>query len=556
MRMTPFTRALMAGTALILIAGCGGGSEDTATISTAADSPSPMDAPFTYREGEPIDVATALEAAGLGGTISYASANFDDELGATVLTDVRAGDDEASVTIARAELFGVDTDTLMTVRQGAAMEDMAPLFRKIRLYDVDANFPIEQEGGAVGRGTFTAGGVDIDTLSVKSPGERGYEGLSDRQASALGLQSLEFGGMALKTAVIDVPTGATDEDRAKIEVADGRLGAYRQGAFDGMLAKNISFEMKQDVDAIQESLSALGTDTSFLSNNLLQQLAFPRQQSGTVGEFSWDGFSVANLLPYLERDETPPLDAKNLISVGGMEMIDQVGYREGRKVSTTEKVTLSPIEFDHLMPKSFKMTSEGAVTDATAFFGDANPEITEILMNNGLDEIEGNATIVYDYEPKQGRINLNMETDANGLYETDFNLSLSDFDYPALISGDEAAIEAAQGQLSLANVTMRLEDDKLLDTLFAAIGVEQDRDPAVIRQQLSGLITFGALQGARFSPRVPDYAAALSSFINEGGTLTISATPDAPVSFQSLTAVTEENPASVLDTLDLTVTKN
>ncbi|MEM9232943.1 MAG: hypothetical protein AAGA69_01735, partial [Pseudomonadota bacterium] len=65
-----------------------------------------------------------------------------------------------------------------------------------------------------------------------------------------------------------------------------------------------------------------------------------------------------------------------------------------------------------------------------------------------------------------------------------------------------------------------------------------------------------AMQGAQISPRIPEYATALTAFLSDGGTLTIAVDPDAPVTFGGLAAAGGEgNPAVLLDTLNVTVTQ-
>jgi hypothetical protein len=290
----------------------------------------------------------------------------------------------------------------------------------------------------------------------------------------------------------------------------------------------------------------------FMNTPILKNMLFPEEQRGTIKTVKWDGMSFSGLLPYLESGEKAPVTATDLLSVGALEVLDQSVYINGKRAATTERTYLAPIEFVHFMPREVRMVSEGSTADLTAYVGDSNPEIVSILKNNKLDRVTGESEVLYTYDPKGGDVSLAMTGDAENFYELDFDLNITDFDYPAM-AGGEGAGQAAMMQTAIEGMTLRLKDEKLLDTIFAVVGAATEQDPAQLRAQATGLVTLGAVQGGQISPRIPNYATAVSNFLSEGGTLEIRIAPENAVTLGQLQQAGGSNPGAVLDELNLTV---
>lgn len=558
--------ALLGATAALALVACGSDDKDKAADTkverpASMSSASPLDKPFTLKDAEPMDVPAFLAGFGLDQMLTYSSAEFDDKLGAAVLTDVKPAGEDQMVSVGRVEVYGLNEDAINTLKSGGSLEDMTEVFKKIRLYDLNAEFPIPDEDAWMmdeanqpepGKGIVSIGAMEFDSLSLMSKtGEE--DGMAHEGADmAEKLKSMAFGGMAMKDFLVDM-SGIEGGQAVKLSASDMRVGSYSNGVFGGLFAKDFGYGIKQTDESIAETLGSMGQGAAILMNSPLKNMLFPKEQSGTIGEFRWDGMSIAGMMPYMESGEKPPVSAKDLISVGGAEFLDQEVFINGKKAATVKRTTMSPIEFYHFMPKQIKVVSEGSVADLTAYAGDEHPEITSVLKNNGLDKVEGDSSMLYKFDPKAKTIALTSNADAKGLYGFDLDLNIGSFDYDALVAEDSDG-EAAMMNTTIKGMSLKLKDVKLLDTAFAVAGVMNDTDPAQLRQQAVGIVSLGALQGAQFSPRVPDYATAVSSFLSDGGTLEIKIAPSDPVALSALASAGEGgNPAAILDTLNLTV---
>lgn len=537
----PMKTILLGACAAVALVACGSsdkGSSDSgkAASNIASFSASPLDKPYMLKDAEPIDVDALF-----GGMLSYDTADFDGKIGATVLTNVTGPAGGEMLKIGRVELYGVDTDTIDALKSGEPMEAKGELFNKVRLYDLATAFPIEETGG---NGTISVDALEIDTLALQTGGSDDFADIA---------KAVTFGGLSLKGMsmnVVDAPEAMGDISMA---VKDMRLGDYDAGKFGGMKLAGMSYEISQDDANVAEALEAFGPAAGMLSSGPLRNILFPEKQSGTIGTMSWNGLNMSGLLGYLEKDEKPPITATDLISVGAMTFTDMTQDVNGKRAGSVKKFSMAPIEFEHFMPKAIKIVSEGEEYDLTAYAGDDQPEILEILKSNGLDNVTGNSKLNYAYSSKAKTISVDMQSVAKGLLNTDFDLSIGNFDYAAMASED--ADEAAAMGITVDGMTLKLADQKFLDTAFAIAGQAMEQDPAALRQQANGLISLGSLQGAAISPRVPAYASAISTWITEGGALEIKVNPEEPASVAALAAAGEGNPGAVLETLNLTVTQ-
>ncbi|RFB05242.1 hypothetical protein [Parvularcula marina] len=551
--MTNSLKALLLGaTASFALVACGGDKDDAkddAKIevdgkSMTMKSDSPLDKPFKLSNAEPYDIAALLD--GMGGALSYDSADFDGDLGAAVITNLRpASDDGGETSIGRVEIYGLNQEALAGMGSGAGFTDMTELFRKVRMFDVKSTFPVEEgwDGSEPTVGNISIGALEIDT--IKMMGTPGGD---------MGPDSVEFGGLSLKDMSMNVPFSG-EGDGVKFATPDFRVAGYKNGVFGGLMAADLSYDIKQSDEMIQEQLAGMGPQAGMLTDiPLLKNMIFPAHQSGKIGMMSWDGLTFTNLIPFIQNGETPPVSETNLIKIGGMKFLDQEVSINGKKAASVESTVVDPIDFHHFMPKKIRIVSKGSKADMTAYVGDENPAITKVLKDNGLDKVNGESELEYSFDPRSGGIKLDMDGEAKGFYGLSLNFAMSDFDYDTIVGAeDEGAKQGAVMNAAIDGMTLKLKDEKLLDTVFAIAGALTEQDPAGLRQQAVGLMSLGAMQGAQFSPRVPEYATALSSFVSEGGTLTISVAPSQPVTIGSLAASGQSNPGAVLDTLNVTV---
>ncbi|CAN0265272.1 unnamed protein product, partial [Chrysoparadoxa australica] len=85
--------------------------------------------------------------------------------------------------------------------------------------------------------------------------------------------------------------------------------------------------------------------------------------------------------------------------------------------------------------------------------------------------------------------------------------------------------------LALNRFVIELEDEALLDNLFASMAAERGMSPEAMRAQASGLVAFASLLASDYADRalIQTAQGALMGFVASGGTLTIAVEPEEPL---------------------------
>lgn len=545
-----FKALLMGATACFALTACGSDKEEAAktevvSASKSDSKKSPLDTSFAMKNAEPIDIDALMQL--VGDQFTYSSAEFDEEIGAVVITDVAPSSGPVDgMNIGRVEIFGLNMDFMNAIDEETSIGDgRVEVFRKIRAYDVSADLT---EGQEITKANIAA--LEFNALSVMQEGEEG--------SYTVDRDEIQFGGMAMKDADVEVIMGEAG-DKIAFTAPDFRVMQYKDGEFGGFYARDLGYQIDQSTEAIDAALGTIGPGGMiFEQAPFLKDMLFPSNQSGSIAELSWDGLTLTNLIPYLESGEQPPISETDLISVGGFEMKDQKVMIGDKVASTTARIVMDPIEFYHMMPQKVRLKSEGMTSDMTAFLDEESADIAELLTANGFDNVQSESSFAYDFNPRTGAMEMAMDGSADGLYTMTFDMALSDFDYDTMMSGEDNALaQEAIMAAAIEGLTLKIEDQKVLDTLFAIAGSVSGNDAAELRQQATALLTLGGMGGAQISPRIPGYAAAAGQFVSEGGTLTISISPDTAVTFGAVAmASAGENPGTILDTLNLTVTRD
>lgn len=117
-----------------------------------------------------------------------------------------------------------------------------------------------------------------------------------------------------------------------------------------------------------------------------------------------------------------------------------------------------------------------------------------------------------------------------------------------------AALKLSQ-QLSLQRLTVRFDDESLTKKLLEYFAKKQDSDAETLAMQMQMLVPLLATQ-----LKNPEFAkqlgAAASQYFSDPKSLTISASPDEPVSFAAIAATASADPTKLIQLLKLTVSAN
>lgn len=546
-----YSKILLAGAAALALVACGK-KDDAGPGGEAAkvSAESPLEKSFRLEDAEPVDIDALLALMPEDGRPAYDSAEFDDRLGATVVTNLRFADadDGESVAVERAEFYGVDLDAVERVKSAKDAGPDAPfetLFRKVRLMNMSA-VGFEEEDA-----TFSIGGIEFDRLAVRQGGVKG-DGAGNEAARFF--NAVDLGGLYFQD--IAVETKAGDAPAVVMSAPDLRLVGLSGGKLGALIANDLEYQFSQTDESIAAMSEAMGPQAAMLMGSPLKALIAPDSQRVFVKTLEWRGADLSGLMAWGLKGEAPPASERDLIDLGTMKAAGMDTFIEGRKVATIKEATISAAEFTWLIPSKIRADTKGAVTDFTAYLPETETAALEILKEHGLDKVEGDGYAEWAWNPKSGVGDLEYVANTEGLADLAMGfgvggLKLSDI-AAAQESGDGDAVAAAA---AFRNLSLTVKDEKALDVLFALSAQQMGGGTAEdLRQSAPAMIRLSGAQAAQMNPRIAGYVDAVANFVAQGGTLEISARPEDPVSAATLQQTGQTAPQTLPDVLNLTVT--
>ncbi len=549
--------ALLIGTAALGLVACGGdkgdggGKSSTSSNLVSADlkgGKSPIDQSFSYKQGTELDVDAFFTATSDNEEMpfTYDSSTFDKKSGATIITNLASKDDNNSFSIGRLELYGVNQDNILALEGEEATDGKLDIFRKVRAYDVSFG-ALEGETGKI-----TIGALEVDSLKIKGNGTGADEGLKDGQELAMALDSFSLGGIYLKDLSLEAME--TGEMGIDMKVADLRFGAMEGGKFGGLYMADMEYAMEQSSEMRDMMLGQMDASTRAMFEGPLGNMLFPQNSEGTVAKMTWDGINISGLMEYLRSGEKPPYSAKNLIWFGGMEASDVVTKVNGVQAASVGLSVLDPIEFEWLVPTRISSSEKNGVYNIGAFMPEGAEALTALVKDNGLDAVKYEADFLWDYDTKKGNAKLVSDTKMNGLANLYLDLKLADAPLEPLLTGMEAEDQTVIQNIALEGMTVRIEDEKLLNFIYGVAGQQYGQDAEQMRQTAVGMMGFASMQAAQLGPDYVDYVSAIQGFMTDGGTLEISMAPKEKLTMAVLVDLEEAGPEAIPGILGLSVT--
>ncbi|MEL7487860.1 MAG: hypothetical protein AAGJ87_11665 [Pseudomonadota bacterium] len=550
-----FRSILCAGVAALALAACGDKSSDAGgdakpsnARAASAGAPSPINKPFSLKGGEPLDVEAFFSLMPADARPEYASAEFDDKLGATVITDIKFTEGEAgdTVTIDRAELYGVDIDAInrMNAAEPSIDAPFETLFQKVRLFGVTPNG--EGEDADV-----SLGAVEIDALRVRQGGVG--EG-SENDSPAVFFNAFELGGLYIKDLTVsaaEIETGsefaATVPDMRLVGVGGGKLGA--------MIINGLSYEVLQSDESVASLASLMGPQGALIMDSPLKNFIAPGAQKASIDSFVWKGLDLSGWMDYGLKQENPPYTAKNLVQIGTMELSDLETYVNGKLAYKGETSTIVAEESTWVIPSKIRADSKGDYYDFSAYVPVEEAELQKLIKDNGLDNVKASSTFAWDWNAKKGAAGLKTGFETENLADFSMGFDLSGMEMEKIGAAIDAGDEDAIAKLGAFNgFNMSLKDETLLDVIFAVAGMQMNAPSEQLRQSAPAMLQLGGAQVSALNPRFSGYISALAAFIADGGTLEINASPSEPVPFATLAETGETGPQTLPDVLNLTIT--
>lgn len=550
---------LLTSAAIFTLIGCGGskgGTEAAGSVSkenvkaASLTAPSPLDTKFTLKDGEPLDITGLLSLMPEDSRPSYESVDFDASLGATVISNLKFVDpaDGEEISIERIELFGVDTDAMERVNTTEDAGVDAPfetIFQKVRM------FGIAPEGESDGS-DLSIGAIEFDRLRIRQGGID-----NDADNPAFLFNAFELGGLYIKDLVVDAESLEAEgaANAIKFEVPDFRIVEVGGGKLGALIMNDLEYGLDQSDETIASLTGLLGEQGALIMNSPLRNFLAPGSQRGSMKSFVWRGLDLSGLLEYGLKGERPPYSAKNLVQLGSFEAKETEAYINGELAYKNDVSSMTSTESTWVIPTKLRSSSKGDVYNFAAYVPEEEEAIRKIISDNGLDKVTASSDFAWDWDSEKGSAALSSNIDTDGFANFSMGFDLDGFEIEkiatALDAGDENAV-AALGVFN--NFSIKLEDEKLLDVIFDIAGLQMGASGADLRQSAPAMVRLSGIQVAQLNPRIPDYVDAFASFLEEGGSIEISADPSSPVPLADLAATGETSPQSLPDVINLAVT--
>ena len=556
---------LFASVAAIALSGCGSkDSSNTSSGSAAssvskvaslnASSGSPFDKAYSLKGASTLDVDALFASLGYTGEKFYSSSSFDEKSGATTINNISITGDEGSiVTIAKAELYGVSTQAIESVKSNTGSFD-APflsVFEKIRLHDIAITAP-RDAGREFDKLAITFSGIEADKLQIREGGLNLEADEATYLAQAMNM--LDLGGLYFK----DINFDLTSEENLSLKLTspDYRIVGFGGGKLNGLIANDLEYELVQSRAGLENSLQAFGPDAGDLLNGPLGSLLGFNGQRIKVGSIKWLNIDGSGLLPFGLNGKMPPMSEKNILSLGSAVMTDIEQYVGEKKLYSAKSANFIADKFTWLIPNNVTANVKDANYDFTAYLPDGEDELLGIMTKYGLNDVDGDGEMLWNYDDKNGTSRFNYAFNTDKLLDLDLVLNSDNLKYDEIAT--LVANEDQPGILGLGtlnNFKLVLKDKNALNMAFDIAAIQMGASSGdEIRSSAPALLRLGGGQFTQLNPKYNDYIDALASFIGSGGTLEITADPEGGLPFSQLSFVSQ-SPETLPDLLGLKVTR-
>lgn len=403
------------------------------------------------------------------------------------------------------------------------------------------------DGDDEGEPTWKVAPVLIDTVRIddfryRRPDQDGDSEEAERRALASLLSSVAFSQLTVDGTVI----GGSDAERMTVEGV--RIGGYEDGVLGAVDIANVVALTPQT-----DPLAALPTDPANPAAGLLAsplvKMALTKSDRTEIDRIRLGGADISGLMGDLAAAKAPGPGTPD-VTVGDIRIDGQRRYIGERMAQTTARTDITGISFDGVLPTAAVAKTRGSVTDMTAYTA-GDERVAGVLRQRGLQKLKGSSKASFVFDPDAGVLSVTASGEGDDFYAGTFSLDASGLQ----IAPSGLAKLPDTDDIVVERMTVSLTDEQAIATAFDLLAIDSPSSAMEIKQQTIGLVTLGALQGGAVSPRVPTYAGALSSFIANGGTLTIRVRPDGGVSAAAASAMASD-PATLIEALDLTIERS
>ncbi|NQY12872.1 MAG: hypothetical protein HRT81_03300 [Henriciella sp.] len=517
-------KKLMFGAAgIALLAACGGDNTASSEVTIAE----PVLKELSVRAGDPAEAADALAAMSLtdsgSGVLSFAGSTTD---GATAtFTDLTITGEDA-VKVGSLVFEGLDMEngqanfgkmSLNDISIGDDEEDVDVKLGSIELINPSPELAAWLAGSLNGQEVpFPA----ADKIVFDSWSMNGLTGdFADTDAEGtFGIEKIEIRDMVDLKAAKAVISGLT------LNGSDNEEGIDFDMRLGSVTATNVDAKF---VQAIQENADDEEAMMSAIMNLAYDNPMEPGYDAFTLDDLAIDvagaSFAIPSVVAGVERNAAGQ-PVKFITEPYSMTLkADAAGGVVGKQLLQG----LSVVGYEELELKGASVATYDPDTDIVEFDAGANY----------LELVDG------------AKFSMGGKIEGYSSYAQEVATA---FDFEDLAAGgepDPMAMTNAMGKLTFHNFEFSIADDSLLDRAFNAAATAQGADPTELKSQIGMGLAMAPMmaQGSGVDMAlVTEATTALSSFINDGGTLTLKLDPATPLSVASIM----ENPDPAAYTKD------
>lgn len=537
---------MIGAAALALLAGCGNNNEesivdeagevvDEAVKSAERAAEDAVEAVVKLRKGDPSEAEAALAAMSLAasgdGRVTFDGRDIDGagaEFSAiSIAIPGEDEDDGASITAASLTFEGLD------------MTEAGATFSEMVLSDIALipNDPEDAEEGSLNVGTVRLVNPTPELAAWVASLMGEGEPAEFPEASMVGfdlaaIKDLNFqfddGDSNASFGLADFTVSGVDEEKMASAVMSGLTFAGTDPTED------MDFTMSLGKFAIQGAkLSLLSVIQENIDNEDEMAAAILETVYANPVEPGYDGVEMTDLS----------------FSGGGIDFampsydVEIERNREGLPVEFTTKPFTMTLSADPAkgepgaqLGAALGMVGYETVEVSGEGFGKYDPENDIISYDTGRNYLKLKDGFTFSFGGK---------LEGYSAYAGAF----AQMDFEEMIEGgepDPMLMQEALGKLVLHDMELKFADDSFVDRMFNVAAAQSGEDPAALRQQAVAMVGMGPMMAASSGADmelINEAAQAISSFLQDPKTLTLSLKPQEPLSMATLSAI--EDPSQI-----------
>lgn len=420
------------------------------------------------------------------------------------------------------------------------------------------------KGTELSYGRIEAAGSDSAVLhAVRFKTDRTPQPVTVR-AKRLRIEAVTFDGDALRqVGRFEFDRATVESRRSRMTVAGGTGQDVTLTGDYGVRALGRARLDEVDVDDAQGSSSARrvtmrGLATGRLENLEIQALAVAQQRPGgerdqavrrvLLDRLQLREADVDDLLRL--NDQTDDADPGQVVAalrgdgLGALQLDGLDVIEGGRRIAALEALQLS-LDTPEGGAITFNLSYRGGYADAT------HPEAgNPMLAALGYRELRGDGALTLAYHPEDGTFAVQtLETDLQEVAQLSLTGRLVGIPAIGTLARQlEREPQAVQAKAALQRLTLRLQNQGLASRLADLRAQQTGQSPEAVRRQQAQMIR----QTAR-EMQLAELGEPIARFVEQAGTLTLTAEPGQPVSLLELQQLALGAPDRLRQALNLQV---